>query len=138
MILDELDIVSPPDDRWLARLRRNHFVWAVKEKRFAKIEWAWEPPNPGCIAGHLGVRFCWRNEDDWGLEHCQTWFIKPGGRGLDGKYLLHPVKGNCPVESLPISEPWQRQTERTLGQMAHRIEQLESLLRDCIIVRKAR
>lgn len=125
MILDDLKVIDAPDDQWLTRLRHNHFVFAVKQKRFAKIEWAWEPPDPGCVSGRVGVKFCWRHGDDWGTEHCQSWFIKPDGKGFDGLYLLLPVEGNCPDEPRDISEPWVRQMERTIAQLTHRVEQLE-------------
>lgn len=129
MILDELEIIEPPDDQWLTRLRNNHFVWAVKQQLFAKIIWAWEPPEPGCVSGYLGVAMCWQNDDGWGTEFCQRWFIYPDGKGFDGKPLLLPVENNCPDEPAPISEPWIRQTERTIARLTHRVEQLETELR---------
>lgn len=134
MILDELEVIEETlDNVWLTRLRNNHFVWAVKQQRFAKIEWAWEPPDPGCCSGYLGIKFCWQNGKDWGTEHCQRWFIYPDGKGFDGKPLLMPVRNNCPDEPREISEPWQRQTERALGALVHRVDQLEALLRDHVI-----
>lgn len=125
VVLDELKVINAPDDRWLERLRQGHFVWLVKEKRFAKIEWAYEPPNPGCFSGRIALCPCWRHEDRWGTEHSQTWFIKPDARGFDGKLLLQPVADNCPDEAAPISDVWQRHIERELAQLLHRIEQLE-------------
>ena len=127
MILNELKVINPPDNEWLTRLRKGHFVWAVKEKRFAQIDWAWEPPNPGCVSGRIGIRLCWSDMDQWGLDasYC-PWFIKPDGTGFDGKVLLSPVAENCPDEAPTISEPWQRHIERTLGQILHRLEQMES------------
>jgi hypothetical protein len=48
MILDELLLMPDiPDDLWVTRLRRGHFVWAPKECVFAKVAFAMEPPNPG-------------------------------------------------------------------------------------------
>lgn len=125
MILDELQVISPPDDNWVSRLRRGHFVWMIKEKTFAKIEWAWEPPEPGCISGRLGVVPLWRHDDRWVVTQCHSWFIKANGSGLDNIPLLAPVKDNCPDEPLPISDVWQRHVERTLAQMIARISTLE-------------
>jgi hypothetical protein len=125
MILDELQIIEPPDNLWLTRLRCGHFVWAVKEQRFMKVEWAWEPPGPGCRGGRIGVCFCWINENQWGTENCLSWFVFENGKGLDNSLILQPVLGNCPDEPLPISEPWQRQIERRMSQLISRIEQLE-------------
>lgn len=129
MILDHLEVIEPPDDRWLTRLRSGHFVWVVKDKRYAQIEWAWEPPDPGCVSGYLGIKYCWRNESNWGFEHSQKWYIYPDGTGFDGKPLLLPLEGNCPDEPTPLSEPWVRQTERTINNLVHRIVQLEAKVR---------
>ena len=126
MILDTLVVIEPPDDTWLTRLRQNHFVYCVKQKCFAKVEWAWEPPDPGTISGRIGIKFCWRSGDSWGLEHSQSWWIKSNGVGFDGKYLLYPIEGNCPDEAGEISDVWVRHVERTLSQLVARIDQLES------------
>lgn len=128
--LQQLRVIEPPDTEWLTRLRRGHLAWAVKEHRFVHIEFAYEPPEPGYRAGRIGLRFCWEDSDKWGIEPaCFPWFIDTDGRGLDGKRLLLPVNGHCPDEAPPISEPWLRHVERTLGQLAHRIEQLETQLK---------
>lgn len=126
MILDDLQVIEPPDDSWLTRLRHGHFAWANKERRFVKVEWAWEPPDPGCRSGSIGIRFCWRDGDNWGMEPNHRWYIKQDGAGLDGEPLLLPVRGNCPDEPPPISEPLQRQIQRDIAQLQHRVEQLES------------
>lgn len=131
MILDELKIIEEPDDTWVTRLRRDHFVYLTKEKRFAKIEWAYEPPEPGYICGQIGLRFCHRNEEKtWSIDnYCQTWYIFANGNGLDGKKLLLPLEGNCPDSPTPISEPWIRQTERVLSLLISRVDQLEAQIR---------
>jgi len=126
-ITDTWIVMNPPDDEWLTRLRRGHVAWAVKEERFVKIEFAYEPPEPGMLTGRIGLRFCWSDGDQWGSSpECYSWFIDAAGQGIDGKPLLLPVAGHCPDEPTPISEPWQRHVERTLGKLIHRIEQLEA------------
>lgn len=126
MILDDLKVIDPPDNKWVERLRPGHFIWAVKEQRFAKVEWAYEPPEPGTISGRIGIRFCWRDGDRWGTEGCNSWYVKSNAYGFDGKPLLQPVKDNCPSEMAPIPEPWQRKVERQLADLSNRIKQLES------------
>ncbi len=128
--INELEVIDIPDDQWLTRLRTGHFVWNPKEFQFAKIEWAWEPPDPGCRSGHLGLLPVWRTNYEWGTEHCERWFIFPDGSGFDGTQLLLPVRGNCPDDPTPISETWQRQTQRVLGQLLHRMESLETAIND--------
>lgn len=128
MILDTLKVIDPPDDQWITRLRKGHFVYCVKQQCFAKVEWAWEPPEPGTISGRIAIRMCWRNDDHWGLEHLQSWYIKSNGTGFDGKYLLHPIQDNCPEEEGEISEVWVRHVERSLSQLVARIDQLERML----------
>ncbi len=125
-----MKIIKSPDNTWVTRLRRGHFVYAVKEKRFAKIEWAFEPPEPGCYSGRIGLRFCHvYDEDSWGVDSfCHTWYIYEDGTGFDGKDLLVPVEGNCPDIAAPISEPWIRQTERALLQLNARLDQIQSEL----------
>ena len=125
MILDTLTVLPIPDDRWLERLRRGHFVWLEKEWEFAKIAFAYEPPEPGCCAGSIGIQRLWRHDNDWGMKDIQTWCVKIDGQGFDGSQLIFPVQDNCPDEPLPISEIWQRHVEKTLAQLMHRVEQLE-------------
>ncbi len=124
--MQNLRITTPPDDKWLTRLRHGHFVWAPKENRFAKVDWAWEPPEPGGVAGRVGICFVLEEGEQWDIEPCQSWYIKPDGTGFDFKPLLMPVEGNCPEEETAISEPWQRQVQRELGFASHRLEQLET------------
>lgn len=126
MYLDTLQVINPPDSTWLSRLRRGHFVYCVKEKCFAKIDWAWEPPDPGCISGHIGIQLCWQHDESWGLHHLQNWFIKADGTGLDGMPLLFPVRDNLPEEESELSPVWVRHVERTLAQILQRLDQLAS------------
>ena len=124
MYLKELIVLSKnPNDTWLERLRRGHFVWMVKEQKFAMVEWAYEFPEPGHYMGRIGIQPCWMNEHEWGWEHCQTWFVKSDGTGFDGNPILRAVKNNCPDEVAPISEVWQRHVERTLAYLIHKADQ---------------
>ena len=132
MYINELEAIGVPDDQWVTRLRRGHFVWNPKEFQFAKIEWAWEPPDPGCRSGRLGLRLglrpVWCTNYEWGAEPCESWFIFSDGSGFDGTQLLLPVRDNCPDDPVPISETWQRRTERVLAQLLHRMEMLETVV----------
>lgn len=129
MYLDNLLVMlKNPDDTWLERLRRGHFVWMAKENKFAKVEWAYEPPEPGCTVGRIGIVPTWNDGENWGLEHCQTWFIKVDGSGFDGNLLLRAVVGNCPDEAAPISDVWQRHVEKTLAYLIHKIDQHDKCL----------
>jgi hypothetical protein len=128
MILDELEVFVNVDDEWVTRLRHGHFVWCVKEKQFAKIAFAMEPPAPGSFYGRIAIRRVWRDGDEWGVGDIEDWYVTLDGKGFDECALLLPVVDNCPDEVLPISEPWQRQIHRALGMLAHRVEQLDAFL----------
>lgn len=131
----ECEVIPVPDDQWLSRLRAGHFVWLAKEEAYAQIVWAWEPPSPGKFAGKIGLHTLWYDDDAWGPKQLQRWFINADGTGMDGKPLMLPLEGNCPDESPPLSEPWVRQTERTIAQLIYRLEQLERTVRELRMLR---
>ena len=87
-----------------------------------------EPPEPGCTVGRIGIVPTWNDGENWGLEHCQTWFIKVDGSGFDGNLLLRAVVGNCPDEAAPISDVWQRHVEKTLAYLIHKTDQHDKCL----------
>ncbi len=127
MLLDKLYPIPVPDDTWLTRLRRNHYAWLPKENGFCQITWAWEPPDPGCFAGKIGITRLHRVGDQfWVDRNFEVWYVTADGKGMDGKPILLPLNDNCPDEPAPISEPWVRQTERAISYLVSRIEQLES------------
>lgn len=117
--------LPPPSEPWLPRLRRGHRIWCPKEAVYATIAWAWEPPEPGCIAGRIAIQL-WRNRH---VGPVAVWFVDEFGRGLDRSQIICPVEGNLPVEDAPISEPIVRQMMRMISGMQHRIEQLEAEIR---------
>jgi hypothetical protein len=103
-----MKILQIPDPEWLTRLRRGHLAWDVKNERFVRVEFAYESPEPGSIAGRIGVDPVWEDDDGyWGGCGVESWFIKQDGTGLDGSQLLMPVERNCPDDPGPLSSVWQ-------------------------------
>lgn len=129
-ILDTLRLILIPDRDWLSRLRRGHFIWLQKEQEFAKVSSAWEPPEPGTIAGVIHIERLWRTENEWGFKGIQRWYVKSDGRGLDNSQLILPVRNNCPEEPTPISEPWQIHIERSIGKLVSELDQLKEEVRN--------
>jgi len=132
--MDELitAVMEKPRGSWIERLRKGHIVYLPKEKCYGQIEWAYEPPEPGTIAGRIALRKlseyfdAWYQENRWTIKEVQSWFIRPDGTGFDGSQLMLPTEGNLPEEALPIAEPWQRHIERSIGNILSRLEQLEA------------
>ena len=88
-----------PDETWLFRVQRNNIVFLVKENRFAEIEWPYEAPGPGHVCGMIGLRFF--HGEQWEgrrYSHCDTWFIRPNGQGINGSQCIMPVMGHVPDE----------------------------------------
>lgn len=81
-----------PDDEWLARVPSGNFVYLVKERCFAEVEWPYDPPGPRHVCGRVGLRFNATRRD--------TWFIRSNGQGIDGTQCLMPVMGQVPDEPL--------------------------------------
>lgn len=116
-------VLPIPEDQWLPRLRACHRIWLVKEKEYAEVQWAYEPPNPGSMSGRLGiVRF--HNAG----HYEQTWYTDGFGRGIDDSQLFAPVQGNLPDEVRPISEPWQRWVERRIDRLFTDMDQLKTAM----------
>jgi hypothetical protein len=114
--------IDPPDEPWVDRLRRGHVVYLPKEGVHARIEFAYEPPEPGCRLGFIGVHRA-------GHPYCDLpWFISPEGCGLDGTQIMLPTEGNLPDEPAPISGVWTRHVETVLAGLMHRLEQMEAWL----------
>jgi len=131
--MPEMQPIAVPESQWLDRLRKNHFVHLVKENETARIEFAYEPPNPGCICGRIGIvrKMGTILSGEVQILNQQTWYIDVNGRGIDGSQIMAPVEDNLPTEPAPISEPWQRYMERKLDQLHTRIEQLEARSPSC-------
>ena len=128
MILDQLKIIEPPDQEWLTRLKRGHFVWIVKESIFGAIDFAWAAPTPGAWTrqtGRIGIKKCWRNNNDWGFCQIESWFVQSNGTGFDGKPLLFPVEGKCPKEEPELSPIWVTNIEKQLALLTNKINRLE-------------
>jgi hypothetical protein len=111
--------LPPPDFAWLSRLRRGHYLWLVKEQVFAKVEFAWEPPEPGHKTGRIGIRVD---------RFIDSWFVDVHGRGIDGSRLFQPVEGSLPDTDEPISEPVVRHIHRELERINRRLDRLDGVL----------
>jgi len=128
MILDDLNVMIPPDDTWVTRLREGHFVYAPKLYQWCKVEWPYESPDPGGLAGRIGIRPCWQEHWEWGVCDIQSWFIFPDGTGFDGSTLLLPAEDNCPDDPPELPDEWRRRVERQLGYLNHMLERVLSKL----------
>ena len=126
----DLKIAPMPDYEWLSRLRPGHFAWDVKGERYVQVCFAYEPPDPGCNTGSIGLEPIWEDGGDWGSEGLEKWHIKPDGCGFDGSQLLMPLEDNCPDEPAPLPDVWQRRVERDLDLMK---EQLDNLHRQILV-----
>lgn len=122
----DLQIIQPDpgDITWLERLRQGNYVWLSKEQCYGEIEFPYLPPDPGCYSGSIGVRIIRPPH----AGQIQRWYISPDGKGFDGKPLMQPVQGNLPDDPPPLDHPAVRQLSRQMGNLTHRVEQLETLL----------
>jgi hypothetical protein len=118
-------VLDPPKESWVDRLRNGHWVYLPKEKLYARIIFAWEPPEPGHRTGRIALMKCVESHY-WPTE---VWWVSLTGCGIDGSRILLPVADNLPDEPAPISDVWQRHVERTLAQLGHRLEHLETQCR---------
>jgi hypothetical protein len=120
------EAMTDPPNNWIERLRRGHNVWLVKENTIAKIEFPYEPPEPGYYTGRIGVRY--------GLLH--SWFIDKNGNGIDGSLLMLPMLNNLPDNPDPLPEPLVRQFQREMEDMRDRLGRMEGTLHElCVLIR---
>jgi hypothetical protein len=115
---------SAPDNYWMERLRKGHHVWLVKEEEFGVIEWEWDPPSPGSIAGRIGFRRFHDGDSVYAVTN-ETWYVTESGCGMDGKPLFLPIAGHLPEDPDPIQEPELRRLRRTLNSLNNRVSLLE-------------
>jgi hypothetical protein len=114
----DLVIEAMPEGPWLGRLRVGHWVWLVKETRSAQVAFPWQPPEPGTIAGRIGIQIA--------PGHIQAWYVGENGRGFDDKPLLCPIEGNFPENPPPLPEPQLQQILRALARLVDHHNQLET------------
>lgn len=133
MIADNMTVMYEiPDQLWVNRLRKDNLVWLVKQNIFASIEWEFEPPEPGHIAGRIAIRK--RRDTLIGTifssptyDAIETWFIRANGQGMDYSQLFLPVVGHLENNPKPIDEPEIRQLKRELANLNTRMDMLERL-----------
>jgi hypothetical protein len=125
--MNEEMVLPVPGEPWMYRLREGHYIWLVKEQEYAQVQWAWEPPEPGCCSGRLGIKrfggYAPHQMSFWGE---QTWFVDSMGKGFDGKQLIRPVEGNLPDNPPPIPAPIITHICTALAHLSHRISTLEA------------
>lgn len=126
--MHEDKVLPLPIEPWVQRLRRDNRVWLVKEKRPAFIAWAWEPPEPGVVtgSGRIAIQPLINNH----VQPVQVWFVDIMGRGINRSQLFAPIEGQLPDEEEPIDEVVVRKLKRDMAHMLHRLEQLESEVRE--------
>lgn len=116
--------LDKPDFPWLDRLRRGHWVFLSKEKIYASVSFAWEPPEPGSRAGRIAINRVVENR----YQGTEVWYATIYGEGVDGSQILLPVEDNLPDEPSPISNVWQRHVERTLAVLRHDVDEIQAAL----------
>lgn len=124
MFLDELKIINVPDLEWVCRLRNGNLVWLPKEEVFAKIEFAWQS-SFGLASGLIGLRRCWRDNDKWGFQNLESWYVKTNGLGFDGKYIMLPVEGHCPDKDPIASALLLDRIEKAVTILSSKVNTLE-------------
>jgi hypothetical protein len=117
-----VNVLPIPDGPWVERLRRRHRIYLFKEGCEASVEWPYQPPEPGCVAGEIAIRKILYNHFQPTIE---VWYVYPDGRGFDGKQLIAPIEGNLPENPPPIPEPWRIKVERQLEHLADAIDKLQ-------------
>ncbi|HVI39160.1 MAG TPA: hypothetical protein VM577_00740 [Anaerovoracaceae bacterium] len=121
-MFEELKVIEIiPDQEWVNRLRKGNYVYLVKEKTFALVEWEFDPPEVGYLAGRLGIK----TNSIFGVWNSHSWFVRPNGTGLDSKPLILPVENHLSDNPEPIDEPVIRQMKRTIANLEHRVLMLE-------------
>lgn len=128
MLLNELKVINIPDIEWVARLKRDNFVWLPKEKIFAKIEFPWNQ-SMGLGSGSIALRKYWTNDNgEWGFKNLESWHVRPNGAGFDGKYIMLPVEGHCPDKNPEMSAILVERLDRTVSLLVNKVCILEKFM----------
>ncbi len=90
-----MNVIFPPDDKWVMRLAKGHFIYLCKEKIFAQVALPYIPDSR-YPSGEIAIQKIWGTPrvSPWGLENVQIWIVYPDGTGLDRRPLITPVEGN--------------------------------------------
>lgn len=115
-------VINNPPENWMECLRRDHWVWLVKEQQPASVEFPYEAPEPGYKTGRIGIRRFSINNEYLDTQSC---FININGEGINGSQLMLPTEGNLPDNPELLPEPIVRQVQRTLEHLDQRISILE-------------
>lgn len=126
MFLDTLEIATSFSEKWLFSVRKDDFVWLVKQQQLAQIEWEYQ--DDICM-GRLGFYLIWKNNDSWRRGELQSWYVKPDGTGFDGSQLILPIKQCLNEKTKKVSRSWEKVLYDKLTLIEHKIEVLEKDLR---------
>ncbi len=122
----DFNLLPVPKDLWMARLRKGHYIWLVKEQQIAQVSAPWEAPSPGHCSGNMFIeRFDSDHIQYRRFIGIQYWFVDGCGRGLDKKQLIQPIEGNLPDDPEPIPSTEIQQIHRALANIMRRLELLE-------------
>ena len=110
----EPPLLEVPKKPWMDRLRKGHWIYLAKEKEYARVTWAWEPPEPGTCSGRIPINRYTNSGNEHYYRGQQTWFVNSMGTGFDGKQLIVPCESNLPDNPPAIPEPDVRRLERAL------------------------
>lgn len=119
----ELNVISPPDNEWVERLRPGHWIFLVKENCFARVAHSYE----GSSYGSCGQIFIHKFNDN-NFQRTEQWYVRPDGCGLDYNPLIAPVEGNVPDDSLPYSKNEVQELKRRLYELTSRVQKIERLV----------
>lgn len=95
--MNKLQVISPPTNVWLTRLRQGHIVYGPKEQQFMRIKYGWEPFRD--VWGSISVSPMWQVDGSRHIGQPQEWNVYPNGTGFDGVPILLPIKDHCPKRS---------------------------------------
>lgn len=107
-----MKVMPRPDDNWLMRLAKGHWIYLCKEGTYAQVAMPYDPAEPGHVSGELAMRIAWgtphTNGPDengtwtWGWKGLDIWHVMSDGTGFDGNQLILPVEGNLLDEPQPV------------------------------------
>jgi len=109
-------ITTPLDSAWLRRVAKNSPIYLVKERRYATVEWEYDPRHIG-KCGRIGLRF----QDGYR----DTWYINADGTGIDQSQCLLPVEGFLLEKEVELPSKYLNELTRRLEAVEEYIDSLK-------------